>query len=122
MAFILMGRSTCSNCNATREFIRDGKIPVTDADYVMGDLNVDDPQTYADFAHKYGRENFGKTLPYVVVTDSHGKVLASSGGYRSEEQWKILLERAKTQMTAASANSGDDFDTFFKKPSSGAGQ
>ena len=71
LAFVLLGRPTCSICNATKAMIKEGKIDVTSADYVMGDLNVDDQRTYADFVQKYGKENFGDTLPFVVVTDSH---------------------------------------------------
>jgi len=116
MAFILMGRSTCGNCNATRAMIRDGKIPVTDADYVMGDINIDDPRSEAAFMRKYGSVKFGDTLPFVVVTDPHGKVLASSGGYKSEEQWTHLLAEAKSKATISTDAGGGSSDWPFKSP------
>jgi len=94
LAFILLGRPTCSICNGTKAMIKEGKIAVTSADYVMGDLNVDDPRTQAAFLQKY-KANFGDTLPFVVVTDSHGKMLASSGGYKDAAQWNALLAEAK---------------------------
>jgi thioredoxin-related protein len=97
MGFILMGRATCGNCNATKAMIRDGKIPVTASDYVMADLNIDDPKTEADFMRKCGKEKFGETLPFVVITDSHGKAVASSGGYKGPDQWNALLADAKAK-------------------------
>lgn len=97
LAFILLGRPTCSICNGTKAMIKEGKIDVTAADYVMGDLNVDDQRTFAEFMRKYGKQDFGDTLPFVVVTDSHGKLLASSGGYRTAAKWNALLADAKSR-------------------------
>ena len=100
MAFILLGRPTCSNCNATKAMIKEGKIPVTADSYVMADLNTDDAKTQAEFMRKFSKEVFGNTLPFIVVTDAKGKALASSSGYKSAEEWKTLLEEAKTKATA----------------------
>jgi hypothetical protein len=97
LAFILLGRPTCSICNATKAMIKDGKINVTSADYVMGDLNFDDQRTQAAFMRKYGKQDFGDTLPFVVVTDSHGKLLASSGGPKNAGEWNTLLASAKSK-------------------------
>ncbi len=102
MAFILLGRPTCGNCNATKAMIRDGKIPVTAADYVMADLNIDDPKTEGEFMRKYGKEKFGATLPFIAVTDAHGKVLASSSGYKAADKWTELLTEAKNKAAAKS--------------------
>lgn len=95
LAFILLGRAGCSICHATKEMIKEGKIDVTAADYVMADLNVDDAQTRSVFMQRYGKQDFGDTLPFVVVADSHGKLLASSGGPKSAAQWNALLASAK---------------------------
>ncbi|MDR3405266.1 MAG: hypothetical protein P4L99_22415 [Chthoniobacter sp.] len=100
LAFILLGRPACSICNGTKAMIKEGKIAVTSADYVMGDLNIDDPRTQAAFMQKYGKANFGDTLPFVVVTDSHGKMLASSGGYKDAAKWNALLAEAKGKASA----------------------
>ena len=102
MSFILLGRSTCGNCNATRKMIKEGQIPVTDADYVMADLNCDDPRVNKEFTRKFSRENFGDTLPFVVITDSHGRVLASSGGYKTAAEWNNLLNAAKAKASQVS--------------------
>ena len=101
MAFVLMGRPTCSICNGTKAMIKEGKIAVTAADFVMGDLNIDDPRTQGEFMRRYGKEKFGDTLPFVVVTDAHGKLLASSGGYKDANQWNALLAEAKGKSSAA---------------------
>lgn len=103
MAFILMGRPSCSICNYTKGLIKDGKIGVTDAEFVMADLNIDDPKTQAEFMRKYGREKWGEMLPFVVVTDSHGKALANSSGSRSAADWNTLLEGAKAKAGAKTA-------------------
>jgi thioredoxin-related protein len=100
MAFILMGRPACGNCNATKRMIKEGQIPVTSSDYVMADLNADDPKVQGDFMRKYSKESFGETLPFVVVTDSHGKALASSSGMKGATEWTTLLTEAKAKATA----------------------
>lgn len=120
MAFLLLGRPTCGNCNATKALIRDGKIPVTTEDYVMADLNIDDPKIQAEFMRKYGKEKFGETLPFVAVTDAHGKILASSGGYKAADKWTELLTEAKGKAggkTAGAAGAkGTDPNWPFKTP------
>jgi thioredoxin-related protein len=103
MAFILLGREACGNCQATKKMIREGKIPVTTDAFVAADLNVDDRRVQADFTRKYQKEKFGSTLPFVVITDSHGKALASSGGYKSPEAWTALIEDAKKKAAAHGA-------------------
>lgn len=105
-AFVLLGRSTCGICNATKEMIKEGKINVTAADYVLGDLNADDERVAEAFLRKYDTADFGDILPFVVITDSHGKMLASSGGAKDAAQWNALLAAAKkvAARSAAAAN------------------
>jgi thioredoxin-related protein len=105
MAFILLGREACGNCQATKAMINDGKIPVTAETFVAGDLNIDDRRVQSAFMQKYQKEKFGNTLPFVVITDSRGKALASSGGYKSPEQWTALIDEAKKKFTAQSGTS-----------------
>ena len=102
MAFILLGREACGNCQATKKMVREGKIPVTADAFVAADLNIDDQRVQASFMQKYQKEKFGNTLPYVVITDSHGKALASSGGYKAPEAWSALIEEAKKKIAAKS--------------------
>lgn len=101
MAFIVLGRAACGNCNATKAMVREGKIPVTTETFVAADLNIDDQRVQADFQRKYQKEKFGNTLPFVVITDSRGKALASSGGYKSPEAWTALIEEAKKKAAPA---------------------
>ena len=116
MTFVLMGRSTCSICNATREGIRNGKIMVTAAHFVMADINVDDPKVHSEFMQKFKGQNFGNTLPFVVVTDPSGKLLASSGGYKSPEQWNALLREARKKGAPASASDPNSISPFKTAP------
>ncbi|MEA3210724.1 MAG: hypothetical protein QOE70_3781 [Chthoniobacter sp.] len=102
LAFILLGRPTCGDCNATKGLIRDGRISVTTADYVMADLNIDDSKTEVEFMRRYGDEKFGEMLPFVVVTDSRGKALASSSGLKPADEWNTLLAKAKGKVKATS--------------------
>jgi len=106
LAFILLGRASCGNCNATKALITEGKIPVTDTDFVMADLNIDDARAEGEFMRKFGKEKFGCVLPFVVVTDSHGKVLAVSGGHRKVHQWRTLLEEAKNKAAEKALTTG----------------
>jgi len=97
MGFILLGRPACGNCNMTKRLINEGKINVTAAEFVMADLNVDDAKTNAEFMRKYGKEKWGDMLPFIVVTDSRGKALANSSGFRKAEDWNTLLTEAKAK-------------------------
>lgn len=119
MAFVLLGRPACGNCNATKAMIREGKIPVTADAYVMADLNTDDAKTQAEFTRKFSKETFGNTLPFVVVTDARGKALASSSGYKSAEQWTTLLAEAKAKAAAKPAAPGAGGVSIFKTPPAG---
>ena len=115
-AFILLGRASCGNCNATKRLIREGKITVPASEYVIADLNIDDAKTEADFMRKYSKESFGDTLPFVVITDPRGKALASRSGAKSSDNWNALLAEAKGKMkpNPAAAGAGAKSDWPFK--------
>jgi hypothetical protein len=66
-------------------------------------LNVDDPRTQSEFLRRYGKDTFGDTLPFVAVTDSHGKLLAAKGGPQGAAQWNAMLAKAKSKAGAAKA-------------------
>lgn len=119
MGFILLGRPACGNCNATKKMISEGKIDVTAADFVLADLNVDDAKTNAEFMRKYGKEKWGDMLPFIVVTDSRGKALANSSGYRKAEDWNTLIAEAKAKAggkAPGSTGSGTNGNWPFKTP------
>ncbi|MEQ1851756.1 MAG: hypothetical protein ABMA01_09220 [Chthoniobacteraceae bacterium] len=105
MGFLILGREACGNCNATKAMIREGKIPVTAETFVAADLNIDDRRVQSAFMQKYQKEKFGNTLPFVVITDSRGKALASSGGYKSPDAWTALIDEAKKKVQAQAAKS-----------------
>ena len=100
MAFVLMGRPSCGNCNATKAMIKEGKVNVTAAEFVMADLLVDDPKVEAEFTRKFRKAEFGDTLPFVVLADSTGKALATSSGFKSAADWNKLIDEAKSKTTA----------------------
>jgi thioredoxin-related protein len=97
MTFILAGREACSNCQATRKMVNEGKVPVTAGAFVIADIDVDNPKSRAEFDRKFKKEKFGNMLPFVVVTDSHGKPVASYSGYKSADDLAKLIEEAKTK-------------------------
>ena len=99
MAFVLMGRPACGNCNATKAMIKDGKINVTAAEFVMADLLIDDPKVEAEFTRKFRKAEFEGTLPFVVVADSSGKALATTSGGKSAAEWNKLIAEAKSKAT-----------------------
>ena len=101
MGFILMGRVACSNCQATRKMVNESQVPVTAATFVIADIDVDNPKSRGEFERKFKKEKFGEMLPFVVITDSHGKALASYSGYKSAAALTSLIEGAKGQAGAA---------------------
>ncbi len=106
MMFVIFGREACENCQATKAMIKSHQIRVTESKFVLVDLNCDDSKVSADFTRRYSKENFGEMLPFVVVTDSAGNALASSGGPKDAAEWEKILHAAqkKASASAASAN------------------
>ncbi len=101
LAFILMGREACGNCKAIRSLVNEGKVPVTTDTFVTADINVDDQRSQAEFDKKFKKEKFGNTLPFVVITDTKGKALASFSGYKDAESLTAMIEDAKKKAAAA---------------------
>jgi glutaredoxin len=101
LGFILMGREACGNCQATRRLVNEGKVPVTADAFVIADINVDDPKSEAEFSRKFKKENFGNTLPYVVITDSRGKALASYSGFKDAATLTTMIDEAKKKAATA---------------------
>ena len=100
LGFILMGREACGNCQATRKLVNEGTVPVTSDAFVIADINVDDPRASAEFEKKFKKEKFGSTLPLVVITDSHGKALASYNGFKDAATLTAMIEEAKKKAGA----------------------
>lgn len=101
LGFILMGREACSNCQATRALVNEGKVPVTADAFVIADINVDDQRAQAEFNKKFKKESFGNTLPFVVITDSKGKALASYSGFKDAATLTTMIEDAKKKAAVA---------------------
>ena len=99
LGFILAGRENCSNCQATKKLVNEGKIAVTAETFVTAEINIDDARDYAEFERKFKKEKFGNTLPFVVITDSKGKALASFSGYKSATEISALIDEAKSKAT-----------------------
>jgi thioredoxin-related protein len=102
MAFILLGRENCGNCQATKKLVNSGAVPVTQDKFVIAEINTDDPVADEEFLKKFGRDNFGDTLPFVVITDSKGKVLAHYSGFKSQTELTKIVREATTKTGAAS--------------------
>jgi len=97
MLFVLYGREKCGNCQATKEMIKAGQIHLSPSNYVLADLNCDDPAVSRLFNQHWGGTKFGSTLPFVVIADSHGKALGSSGGYKNAAEWAQIISKAKVK-------------------------
>ena len=69
--------------------------------FVTADINVDDQRSQAEFDKKFKKEKFGNTLPFVVITDTKGKALASFSGYKDAESLTAMIEDAKKKAAAA---------------------
>lgn len=101
LGFILMGREACGNCQAVRRLVNEGKVPVNAETFVIADINVDDQRSQAEFDKKFKKEKFGNTLPFVVITDTKGKALASFSGAKDAESLTAMIEDAKKKAAAA---------------------
>jgi len=106
MMFVIYGREKCGNCQATKAMIKSKQIKVSDSKYVLVDLNCDDSKVSSDFRQRYSKETFGNTLPFVVVADSTGNALASSGGYKDANEWEKILKAAQKKATGAGTGVG----------------
>jgi thioredoxin-related protein len=108
MMFVIYGREACGNCQATKQMIKSKQIKVSDSKFVLVDLNCDDKAVSAEFRKRFSAETFGNTLPFVVVADSSGNALASSGGYKSPDDWEKILKTAQRKAggTAAGGATG----------------
>jgi thioredoxin-related protein len=104
MTFILMGRESCGNCQATRKLVNESKVPITAESFVIADIDVDSEKASAEFNRKFKKETFGAALPFVVITDSRGKVLASYSGFKSQTDLASMVEQAKSKFAAAPKN------------------
>lgn len=100
MAFILMGREACGNCQATKKLVNEGQVPVTSEKFVVADINVDDARDSAEFERKFKGEKFGNMLPFVVITDSKGKVMSSYSGFKSAQELTAMISSASAKATA----------------------
>ena len=123
MMFVIYGREACGNCQATKAMIKSRQIKVTDSKFVLVDLNCDDKSVSSEFNKRYGKEGFGNTLPFVVVADSAGNALASSGGYKSADEWEKILKAAQKKAggtAPGTAAGGAKADWPFKKPAPGS--
>ena len=105
MMFVIYGREACGNCQATKAMIKSRQIKVPDSKFVVVDLNCDDPSVSAEFRKRYSKETFGTTLPFVVVADAAGNALASSGGYKSADEWEKVLKAAQKKAGGATPGS-----------------
>lgn len=90
--FIQYGREACGNCRHLRDLIGAGKVVLSKNKYVYADVNCDDRATSAAFREKFKVD--GATLPFVVVTDSEGRQLASRSGFGDAKVYAALLAEA----------------------------
>ena len=100
LTFILAGREGCSNCQATKKLVDEGKVPVTAETFVVADIDTNNQKSQAEFDRKFKKAKFGNILPFVVITDSKGKILASYSGMKNQEALTKIIEDAKASASA----------------------
>lgn len=96
--FIVYGREACGNCRALHNLIDTKKLTLPKSQYLVADINCDDPAQGKAFRARYQVD--GKTLPFVVVAAPNGELLASRTGYGSLAEYSTLLRDAKKQAKA----------------------
>ncbi len=100
MSFLLLGREDCGICQATKALVNGGRVPVTPDRFVIAEIDTTDLDADAAFLAKFGRDNFGDTLPFVVITDSEGKMLAHYSGPKSAGELTEFVNVASAKAAA----------------------
>ena len=92
MLFVQCGRHDNSDCQALREYIAAGRVPIPDSLFVYADVDIDNRETAQAFKKFFTVE--GHALPFVVIADSDGKQLAARTGSGGPEEYQALLKHA----------------------------
>ena len=96
LLFIQYGREACGNCQALKQYIASKQLKLPTNEYVYADLNCDDRATSQEFFKHF--EVDGKMLPFVVVADPEGRLLASRTGYGDVNAYEDLIKAAKKKL------------------------
>jgi len=114
LLFIEYGREACGNCQALKQYIKSHTLSIPKSQFVYADLDCDAPAVSKPFHAMFKVQ--GNTLPFVVITDSEGKQLASKTGYGTVLEYQKLLREAKKKAGPASGSSSrSSFDEAFEK-------
>lgn len=95
LVFIQLGRETCGNCQALREYIAKGLVHLPKTRFIYTDLNCDDPETNLAFNKLFRVQ--GNMLPFVVIADSNGRQIASRSGFGTAEEFAKFVHDAEKQ-------------------------
>ena len=105
LIFIKYGREACGNCQSLKGLINDRKVKLFDSEFVLVDLDCDQPEISRAFNKKY-RATIGdaRTLPFVVIAKPDGTPVAGIGGYKDAAAYNKFIMDAKKQAKAPAAN------------------
>lgn len=103
LGIFVLGTTTCSYCRVLRRHIDEGEVPITADSFVMADLDSNDPKVRDAFFKQFNikRDAPWKT-PYVVITDSTGKVLVTWNGGKKAPGVEKLVQEAKSKASSKS--------------------
>jgi thioredoxin-related protein len=101
LIFIKYGREACGNCQSLKTLINDRKVKLFDSEFVLVDLDCDQPAIARVFNKKY-RAMIGdaRTLPFVIIAKADGTPVAGIGGYKDAAAYNKFIMDAKKQAKA----------------------
>jgi len=94
--FIMYGRQACGNCQALRSLIDKKAVRLPKTDFVIVEINCDDPAQSKEFRSRYTVS--GNALPFVVIAKSDGTQLASRSGYGAAAKFNEFIRDARKDL------------------------
>ncbi|NQU11215.1 hypothetical protein HQ590_10520 [bacterium] len=92
LLFVFYGNAACSNCPAVKGWIAGGLVRIFPSDYVVVELDGDDPQARQQFEQRF--QVAQAPLPWLVVATADGTQLAARGGDVDPGELNRLLRDA----------------------------
>ena len=99
LIFIKYGRDVrCGNCVHLNKLINQRAVRISDSEFVLVNLNCDDPVDSKSFRSLYG-DSFkdAKTLPFVVIAKADGTLISSVSSYQNADSYNKFIMSAKSK-------------------------
>ena len=92
LLFIKYGRETCGNCKALKKLIQNRSVKIYLNTFIFADIDCDNETQNNIFFEHFPA--IGGTLPFVVITNSEGKMLVSHKGSGTAKDFNDLIRNS----------------------------